>query len=212
MTKTNPIGYHGVENVKYAPKTDKEYTTSFIPLANAKNLGFTSTLEDSELYADNQLLARIPNDKGYTAEFGTTALLPDLEKAAGYSIDAASGVIGSNVVQYLRGALYYEFTEIGADKKSYKVKVWAYNAEIGKGALNHSTDEKSITFGEYKYPITIYGDPLMDAQGAKAYIDELGMGRMAFMYTSRPWDTGYETFGDAVPIPKVKTAAPPAGG
>lgn len=207
-----PIGYHGIENVKFAPRSAEGYATEFIELSNAKSLGFTSSLEDAELYADNKLLARVPSDKGYGVEFGTTAPLPELEKAAGYAIDGANGVIGANVVQYISGALYYEFTEVGQDKRSYKVKVWAYNAEIGKSAPSHATDGKSLEFGEYKYPGTIYGDTLMDDKGTKAYIDELGMGRTAFMYTARPGDAGYETFGDTVPVPKVKAVTPPSGG
>ena len=211
MNNNAPIGYHGIENVKFAPFAAGTYAADFIALSNAKNLGFTSSLEDTELYADNRLLARLPNDKGYTVEFGTTAQLPELERAAGYAIDGANGTIGANVVEYMAGAIYYEFTEVGEDKRSYKVKVWAFNAEIGKGAPTHNTDEKSIAFGEYKYPATIYGDPLMNSTGDKPFIDERGMGRLAFLYTARPGDEGYDAFGDAVPTPKVKASAPAGG-
>lgn len=204
------IGYHGVANVKFAPLKGDAYDTAFIAMPGAKNLNFTSLLENTELYGDNRLLLSIPNDKGYTVDFGVNAAIPELEKAAGYAIEGANGLISANVVQYICGAVYYEFIEVGRDKRPYTVKVWALNSEVGKGAPAHSTDGKSIEFGDYKYSCTVYGDTLMDAQGVKAFIDDLGMGRTAFLYYARPTDTDYSIFGDTVPVPKVKAVPPPA--
>lgn len=207
-TRKSPIAYHGIEGVKFAPKAADGYAADFIPMPYAKNLGFTSLLEDAEVYSDNRLTLRVPNDKGYTIEFGSTGPNPELEKAAGYAIEGANGLVSANVVTYITGAVYYEFTEVGEDKRPYKVKVWAYEVEVGKGTPTHATDGKSIEFGEYKYPGTVYGATLMDDKGTKPYLDDLGMGRTAFMYYARPGDDGYATFGDAVPVPKVKAAAP----
>lgn len=192
--RLTPVAYHGIQNVKFAPKAAEGYAEEFISLPHAKNLGFTSLLEDAEVYGDNRLLLRVPNDRGYTIEFGRPATFPELEKAAGYAVEGPNGVIGTNVAQYLSGAVYCEFIEIGKDKRSYAVKVWVYNVEIGKGSPNHSTDTRSLEFGEYKYPGTVYGDPLMDSAGTAPYRDELGMERLSFMYTARPGDTGYDDF------------------
>lgn len=201
-------GYHGIQNMKFASKTADGYATEPLALLYAKNINPTALLEAVEQHADNRLLFKVPNDTGYEGEVGTTAPDPELEKAAGYALEGANGLIGANVVKYLRGAIYYEFIENDENGTPSVAKVWLFNAEIGKGSATHSTDTKSVEFGEYKYPFTVYGDTLMDALGTKPYLDANGMGRTAFMYTARPVDEGYATFGDAVPMPKVKATAP----
>ena len=74
--------YHGVESVKFAPKTGGAYATGedILKVLYAKNLNPSSLLEAAEQYADDRLLFRVPNDKGYDVELGTTAPDPELEK------------------------------------------------------------------------------------------------------------------------------------
>lgn len=202
-------GYHGIDNMKFAPVTESGYATTFLKLLYAKNINPTSLLEAVDQHADNRLIFRIPNDTGYEGQIGTTAADPELEKAAGYSIEGDNGLIGTDVVQYLRGALYYEFFERDEHGSASVVKVWLFNAEIGKGSASHATNTKSLEFGEYTYPFTAYGDTLMDAAGTAPFRDAKGMGRKAFMYTARPGDEGYADFDKTVPTPKV---ASPSGG
>lgn len=203
--RAKAAGYHGVQNLKFAKKTDATYAAP-VAMLYAKNINPTAMLEATEQYADSRLLFRIPNDTGYEGEIGTTGPDLEFEKSAGYSIEGANGLIGANVTAYQRGAIYYEFTENDANGVASTVKVWLFNAEIGKGSPTHVSDAKSVEFGEYKYPFTVYGDTLMDSTGAKAYTDAKGVGRMAFMYTARHDDNAYATFGDTVPVPKVAAA------
>ena len=197
------VAYHGIDSVKFAPKSKGEYATEFIPIAYATSLGLTAKMEGQELFADNRLVCRVPSDQGYDGEIGTTSPCPALEKAAGYALDGASGIVGTNVTSYLRGALYYEFIERDADGQSSKVKAWMLNVEIGKGSENHATDTNTVQFGSYAYPYTCYGDTLKAADGTADYVDANGMKRLAFTYISRPEDADYATFGEAVPVPKV---------
>lgn len=196
-------GYHGIQNMKFAPKEGATYATALLDVAYAKNINPSSLLEAVDQYADNRLLFKVPNDTGYSGEIGTTAPDPELEKKAGYAIEGANGLIGVNVAQYLRGALYYEFIENDENGMPSVAKVWMFNVELGKGSATHASDAKSVEFGEYKYPFTTYGDTLMDTDGTGDYLDKNGLGRTAFMYTARPGDTGYADFGKTVPAPKV---------
>lgn len=128
---------------------------------------------------------------------------PELEKAAGFALEGANGLITTNIASYLRGALYYEFLELDEDGKQSVVKCWMFNVEIGKGSATYTTAKGSVEFGAYSYPFRAYGDPLKDSEGTDDYKDERGVGRTAYLYTCRPDDTGYATFGDTVPVPKV---------
>ena len=210
--RSKAAAYHGVENVKFALKTSSGYAAedAMLKVLYAKSLNPSTLLEAAEQYADDRLLFRVPNDKGYEVEFGTTAPDPELDKAAGFAMEGASGLLSVEQVQYVRGAMYYEFKERDENGAVSMVKCWMYNVELGKGSGTHSTDESSVAFGSYTYPARVYGDPLMGPDGTKEYVDDHGMGRKVFMYTARPGDDGYATFGDTVPVPKM--AAPASGG
>lgn len=204
-------GYHGIQNMQFAPLESAGYATTPLKLLYAKNINPTALLEAVDQHADNRLLFRIPSDNGYEGQIGTTAADPELEKAAGYAMEAEHGIIGTDIVRYLRGALYYEFIERDEHGDGSVVKVWLFNAEIGKGSATHSTNTRTLEFGEYSYPFTVYGDTLMDATGDEPYLDEKGMGRKAFMYTARPGDDGYPDFGKTVPTPKVAASGGTGG-
>lgn len=201
--RSKAAGYHGVQNMKFAPKADGAYSKTMIPMEYAQSINPSALLQAVEQYADNRLVCRIPSDTGYEGEIGTTAPDPELEKAAGFALEGANGLITTDITNYLRGALYYEFLETDEDGKQSVVKVWMFNVEIGKGSQNYTTDQASISFGTYTYPFRAYGDPLKSAEGTGDYLDERGVGRKAYLYTARHDDEGYAAFGNTVPVPKV---------
>lgn len=197
------MAYHGINNVKFAPKKAGAYATEFIPLTYAQSFGLTSKLEGTEVHADNRMLCKIPSDTGYEGEIGTTSPSPELEKAAGFALEGANGLITTNMPNYLRGAIYYEHLEMDEDNVNRAVKTWVLNAEIGKGSKSHSTDKGSVEIGSYSYPFRCYGDKLMNAEGTAEYLDENGVGRYAFLYSAWPGDTDYADFDKTVPAPKI---------
>lgn len=209
-TALKPGGYHGIQNVKLAVQMeDGSYSADLIPMLYAKSLSINAVLEAVEVFGDNIPIFRIPKDDGYEGEMGTTAPDTLVERAAGYAIDGTDGLIRTNMTYYLRCALYYEYKETNKFGRDSVVKVWLYSVEIGKGSESYTSDAKSIEFGDYKYPLRVYGDPLMDSTGTNEYLDEFGLGRKAPMTICRPSDAKYKTFGAAVPVPKVKSADPP---
>ena len=209
--RARAAGYHGIRNVKFAPKKNGAYATDLIPLAYAQSLGLNAKLEAAELFADDRLICRVPSDTGYEGEIGMTTSAPELEKAAGFALEGAAGLITTDVAGYLRGALYYEHREVDEDGVNRTVKTWVLNTEIGKGSKTHSTDQNSAQFGSYAYPFRSYGEPLLAADGTSEYLDENGVGRLAFFYSAWPDDTGYASFGQTVPVPKVAPAAESGG-
>lgn len=204
--RSKAAAYHGVQNMAFAPKKDGAYAAELIKMPYAQSINPSALLEAAEQYADNRLVCRIPSDKGYEGEIGTTAPDPELEKAAGYAIEGTGGLVTANVAAYMRGALYYEFTERDENGAASVAKVWMFNVEVGKGSETHTTDKGSVEFGAYSYPFRTYGDKLMDSAGTAEYLDSKGLGRTAFMITARPGDVGYADFGKTVPVPKVAAA------
>ena len=156
-TRSKAAGYHGVQNMKFAPKKSGTYDTALLDMKYAQSINPSALLEAAEQYADNRLVCRVPSDTGYEGEVGTTAPDPELEKAAGFALEGANGLITTNIASYLRGALYYEFLELDEDGKQSVVKCWMFNVEIGKGSATYTTAKGSVEFGAYSYPFRAYG-------------------------------------------------------
>lgn len=203
--------YHNISNMKFAPKKAGAYQEPF-EMLYALSLSLNAQVSATEQYADGRLVCRIPSDTGYEGEVGTTAQDPELEKAAGFAIEGASGLITGNVASYLRGALYYEHLEEEEEGAPSVVKTWLLGVEIGKGSKSYTTDKASVELGSYAYPIRVYGEKVKDSDGIKEYLNERGVGMLALIYSAWPEDGDYATFGDTVPVPKVAAAPPPAGG
>ncbi len=117
-TRSKAAGYHGVQNMKFAPKKSGTYDTALLDMKYAQSINPSALLEAAEQYADNRLVCRVPSDTGYEGEVGTTAPDPELEKAAGFALEGANGLITTNIASYLRGALYYEFLEAGRGRQA----------------------------------------------------------------------------------------------
>ena len=71
----------------------------------------------------------------------------------------------------------------------------------------HPIDAERRNAGlEYAYPITVYGDKIMNSTGTGTYRDANGNELVATKVISLPGDEGYDAFGDAVPVVKMASA------
>lgn len=193
-------GYHNIKNAGYiAEETVKS-------IAYAKSLKIDPQIGSATQYANGRLVAKITSDSGFDGEIGVTAQDEELEKAVGRTVTLTNGskaIVGGANPKRLKG-LYYEFEEEAESGTRSTVKVWLHNVEIGASSFNHSTDSDKVDFGDYSYPITVYGDPLMSSDSEK-YVDDHGVGRTCFMSISRPGDTGYLEFGSSIPSLVIAT-------
>lgn len=197
--------YCGIHGGKFALKTGDVYAEP-MDLKYIMGLTLNSKVEAVEVFADDELQLNVPSDSGYEGELNATAPDPELDKRLGLSVEGADGLVGVNMTAYAYGALYFEHTQQRKGEAPYTVKAWLFNVEIGKGSESYATNKKSPEMGSYAYPFKTLGDPLMDADGLKEALDANGMRHKAFRVTSYPGDTGYETFGDKPPVPKVLAA------
>lgn len=202
--------YHGVEGVKFAPLLSSgEYApkAQMLDVLYAKSLSLTSQVEAQEQYADDRLLFKVPQDKGYDGELGTTAPDPELEKVAGFALEGSRGLLQVAQVNYARGALFYVYEERDRNGRVYKVKCWCLNVEVGKGSKTHNTDESAVNFGAYAYPLHVYGEDTLQSDGETRYVDDDGVCPTTYFITCWPNDPGYAAFGDSVPKPALADPA-----
>lgn len=199
--------YHGVDNAKYSMRGDDgSVGKTVVKFPYIKSVSFEPTLEQQPIYANNQKILATVSDQGYTGSIGTTAQDRDFEKSLGQIMDVSNGLADVNLNSLKRFDYYYEYKEETKNGVLYTVKVWVLNCEATKASKNHQTDTNTNTIGEYSYPLTVYGDKIMDSEGKEVYTDENGNELTATRVISVPSDAGYKTFGDSVPIVKVISA------
>jgi len=200
---SKPLAKHGVSGVKYVERTgDNAYGTDIEKFLYTETISLTTIFSQQDVYADNRLLLRIPNDQGFDGQLGSTAPDRDFEIAAGMKLKLDDGTVATVKQKILkRMALYYEV--LIEDEDGTKVmKVWLLNVTFAKPAETNATDTASITLNSVVYPLTVYGERVMaDDTGEKEYRDENGLGRTALHIVSMPDDANYETFEESVPIP-----------
>lgn len=193
-------GYHGIQNAKIAKGE------TITPLEYVKNLSLDPQINSTPQHADNRMVLNIQTHNGFTGNLGSTAKDPAVEKELGYSVDISTGgtgIVGGAGNVTLDG-LYYEFFEEIEKGARRVVKAWLLSVELSPSSENYETDADGASFGDYVYPVTVYGSTLKAATGDTDYIDENGNRLTCYMILRRPDDTGYATFGDEVPVPKIK--------
>ena len=202
--KKQAAAYHGAENGKYALRgadgTPGETVEIFQYL---KSVAYDPDVDTQEIYANDCKIMSIISDQGYTGSIGTTAQDRAFEEALGHLLTLDGMIADVNSNGFNRIDFYYEYKEETPNGTPYMVKVWILNLEVSKSSKENKTDEKSVSIGEYSYPITIYGDKVKSADGSAVYRDANGMEWIATRLIAVPGDTAYETFGDSVPVPKV---------
>lgn len=171
------------------------------------SLSLKNQVSTTDQYADDKRIYRKLSDAGIEGEIGTTSQDIGFEQKSGYLIEADGGLLAEIKA---RGAkpccFYFEHTRVdAATETEYKVKTWLINCHINKATEEtHDTDTDKPSFAAYKYPIVVDGENMKAASGDTDAVDENGFEICVYKVISCPGDTGYATFGDAVPAIKQK--------
>ncbi len=196
-----PAAYHGIQGVRIALKATDGYAAP-VEMEYARHLNLNKQLTVTDRYADNRKILAVPSDKGYDGEMATTAQDIDLEKSLGYLIEGDEGLMDVSVTYFPRLAIYYEVTLNYEDAPAETVKVWLLNAEVRKGNIANQTDEENLNLGDYVYPIMVYGDSVLNAEGEE-WRDTKGNKKRCFLVYAFPGDPNYEGFEDQAPTAGV---------
>lgn len=208
MPNKKPLAFHGIQNAKACVRTTPSTPgTTPLTLPLVKSIAVNPVFSKQDVYAGNTLALSVPNDQGYDSTLGVTGQDLDFEIALGHVMALAGGHGNVETKDLKRFDLYYEYIMHPEDGASYVVKVWQLNlAVVAKPTWQHDTDTESLSIAPYQYGIKHYGDIVQDATGTADYVDSNGFKYKAFTIRAVPTDTGYTTFGETVPEPKVPAA------
>lgn len=203
MGKTKLFKFN-IKNVKYAIKDDTLDTFGAPKdLAYADSISLEADYEETKLYGDGQILAVLADDKGKTGSLSVINIEKHYEIDMKRSLEIDGGLAEVQQRSSVDHAIYFEVDAL-SNGTAITIKRWLFGVTTGKAseAYNQTTD--SPTINNYEYPLTILGVNLQAGTGSADYVDENGNTVKVFSMTSFPEDTGYSTFGNAVPVPKVK--------
>jgi len=195
--------YHNINNVKQCVRVNGESGTNILAVPYAVNLSLSPDVQEQSAYRDGRKVVTRYSDNGYTGSMGFGSIDVDLELAAGTVMESAVGHAKTSNRGTSRFDIYYEYTGANEDRSDKIVKNWLLNVSLGSPDENTETDTESIQFGEYVYPITVFGDTAKNADGTD-FIDDNGFRTVVTRVFCDKDDEGFDTFGDSVPSPVVK--------
>lgn len=201
MAKTKMFKFN-IKNVKYAVKgTGGTYGTPK-DLAYASSISLEANYDETNLYGDGQILAVLGDDKGKTGTLAVTNIEKEYEIDMKRSMEINGGLAEIQQRSSVEHAIYFEVDAL-EDGKSITIKNWLLNATTGKASETYNQTEDNPTINTYEYSLTVLGVNLKDSAGTADYKDENGNTVKVFRVTSFPGDTGYATFENTVPTPKM---------
>lgn len=198
-TKSNLFKFN-VKNLKYSFATEGVFDTPE-PLAYAEALALEADYNETILYGDGEKLAVLSDDKGKKGTISVTNIEKHYEIACGRAMLIVGGIADIQQRKSEEHAIYYE-VDAYEDGVQKTIKNWLFGCITGKPNESYQQTKDDPTINTYDYGLTVLGTNLKKSDGVTDYVDANGNKVKVYRLTSFPDDTGYATFGDAVPTPK----------
>lgn len=200
------VAFFNVRNMQYSKKKAAPR-----PLSPGISFGITQNINTQKRFADGSVAFEAVSDTGPTGEIGMSAPCDEYERDMGRIIDTSAGAMDVIQTNSELHDIYYEFDMGMENNASEAVKCWVLNVATTKGALNHSTNNDGITFGDYMMPYTTKPLSILNAEGTDFERDKAGHVYKGYRVIRRPGDEGYDTFHLSAPddIRALKKVAAP---
>ena len=173
------------------------------PLGWLSSVTTEKNMSTAEKYGDGQLVLSLITDKGSTGTLELTARDPDFEKDLGFLKTISSGLAEMQVRENKTISVGFECSYVGADGVTKTKKVWFLGVNVSPAGDSLSQNTDNTNESAASYPITLKGVDLMSSDGSAVWTDTNGNSYKVYKISSKPGDTGYDTFLDSVPAARV---------
>ena len=140
-----------IKNLKY-----KNANGEWKNMSYATSLTLDANFAEKNIYGDGELIASIPNDKGFTGTIGVTDLDLNYEVFLGRKIKTADGITDVAQRKQVVHDLYYEIDAF-IDGEKVTIKNWLYNCVVGKPSEAYAQTEDDINITAFELPLTVMG-------------------------------------------------------
>lgn len=194
-----------IKNAKYAVKTADGYG-AVVPFGYSDSISLEADYSEKIIYGDGRKVAIIPNDRGKTGSLVLLAIDEAYEMAMKRRMKTMNGTAEVKQLSAVEHAIYFETEYMEEDGSVMTAKTILYGVTSGRPseAFNQTTDD--VNNNNVSYPITIKGEEIMDSTGKNAYKDEDGNVLRAWQETVVPGDSGYDTFGTTISVPRISNS------
>jgi hypothetical protein len=158
---------------------------------------------EANKYGDGYIIDTLPSDKGFTGTIGLATINEEYEIDCGRKMIINDGaVVDIPILSLVKHSIYFETTSKEPGVKGVTKKTWLLGVTSGAISANLNQTTDSVNANVYSVPIKSLGTLLKQDDGITDYIDTNGNTIVVRKISSLPGDTGYDTFGDTVPVPK----------
>lgn len=203
MAKSKLIKFN-VKNVKFSMKEELGYSTPE-DLAYANSISLEADYNEQKIYGDGQIIAILADDKGKTGTLSVINIEKEYEIACKRALEIEGGLADVQQHASVEHCIYYEVDAI-QNGIPITIKNWLFGCITGKPNETYQQTQDDPTINTYDYPLTVMGINLQASTGSSDFVDANGNHVKVTRVTAYPEDTGYATFGTAVPTPKAKAA------
>ncbi len=195
------LAQYNVKNAVY----NVDGTTEVKPLTWMNTFTKDRNINVTPLYGDGEVQVSLYADTKITGAIGTTARDEELEKETGLSLKLADGSLAEIEVNSVKKINFgFETELVGKDGVAKVKKVWVFNVQISPPNESLTQNQENITQSTVDYNYTGYGVKAKAADGTGEYIDpETGKPVRVYTASKKPSESGYATFLDTVPTPKM---------
>lgn len=190
-----------VKNGQYAIKNGTSWVIS--PLTWLNSFSKEKDMDTTPIYGDGDPQLTLVNDRGYTGVLGLTAQDDEYNKALGFTMELSNGLAEVQQLDSIEHCIYFESQFTGKDGIVKTKKTWVFGVEAQAPSEEYNQNTESINQSTIEYSITIRGVNTKDATGEADYRDANGNTKKTYTLSRVPGETGYETFENTVPTPRV---------
>ncbi len=184
-------------------------TTEVKPLTWMNTFTKNRNVNVTALYGDGEVQVSLYADTTISGAIGTTARDEEFEKDIGLAVQLADSSLGEVAVTSAKKINFGFETEIvGKDGIPKVKKVWVLNAQVSPPNESLTQTQENITQSTVDYNYTGYGVNAQNAEGNGDYVNpETGKPVRVYTVSKKPSDTGYATFLESIPTPKMPAAS-----
>lgn len=190
-----------VKNGQFATKVGSSWTIA--PLTWLNSFAKEKDMDTTDIFGDGERQLRLVNDKGFTGTLGLTAQDVEYNKALGFNVELANGLAEVQQLSSIEHCIYFETQYTGKDGVVKTKKTWVFGVEAQAPSESYDQNTDSINQSTIEYAITIKGINTLASDGTTEYKDANGNTIKTFTLSAYPEDSGYSTFENTVPVPRM---------
>lgn len=191
-----------IRNAKYAMPTGNGEYGAFVPFGTSTKMALETDSSVKDVYGDGKRIIHYVNEKGKTATLTLNNICDEYEIACGRKVMTANGLADIKQGKNSPHVVYFETCAMDGDNEITVAKTMLYGVTSSRPSESYDQNNGDINESTFDVPLEASGVAMLAADG-KVYVDAKGNEVLVWQLTVTPDMEGYDTFGDAVVMPKM---------